>query len=274
MGKNMVSDNFAPNWLPYLTPEGEIIPDVSFLVDCQICRKNLAITHPATGDDFEMFCVLPCGHAFGYECLKLWLEASDYATCPSCRFSLWHRRCNHYITAEPLYLGVENMHRSISESIAGHEGLPPNCESCQSESESESESESSSEDDGDDTDEDDNDGDDFTETARAFFEHQRQMHPGMSSQFGASNFHFNLSGGIIVHQGPPPHLQAMYFPPHPAQIQRRDAIVSGMAAAPRPTGIQRRRRERREGFHLPPSERDAAMEELMTRVAGQHGRIE
>ncbi|KAI0187235.1 hypothetical protein EV127DRAFT_472125 [Xylaria flabelliformis] len=91
--QNEVTDSFAPNWLPYFSSRNGAA-FVHFKVDCQICDKRLAITEPVS-DEVEEFCVLPCGHAFGYNCIVSWVnQQSTNANCPSCRFSLVHS-CGH-----------------------------------------------------------------------------------------------------------------------------------------------------------------------------------
>ncbi|KAI8949492.1 hypothetical protein F4801DRAFT_580317 [Xylaria longipes] len=72
---NSIGDNYAPNWLPYFSLDGDIFCD--FDVECQICNKRLAITELADGEDIEDFCVLPCGHAFGLF-LSVLLRGKDY----------------------------------------------------------------------------------------------------------------------------------------------------------------------------------------------------
>ncbi|KAI0974830.1 hypothetical protein F4678DRAFT_457946 [Xylaria arbuscula] len=127
MAQNMVSDNFAPNWLPYLTPEDVIIPDTSFSVDCQICVKKLAIEceEDFSEEEFEEYRILPCGHTFGLECIELWLKAS-----PSCRFPLWHTSCKHLVDQESLHLEADNTYTVISKCIVGGQGLNPCCDYC------------------------------------------------------------------------------------------------------------------------------------------------
>ncbi|KAI0860455.1 hypothetical protein F4860DRAFT_525301 [Xylaria cubensis] len=91
--QNELTDSFAPNWLPYFSSRNGAA-FVHFKVDCQICDKRLAITEPVS-DEVEEFCVLPCGHAFGYNCIVSWVnQQSTNANCPSCRFSLVHS-CGH-----------------------------------------------------------------------------------------------------------------------------------------------------------------------------------
>ncbi|KAK5631312.1 hypothetical protein RRF57_007026 [Xylaria bambusicola] len=143
MSENCISDNFAPNWLPYFTPdieiegqvipvavqyihyyptlfttpEGNVLPDVIFKVDCQICGKLLAISDREDNEKYEIFTVLPCGHAFGLEDIKEWLLYGSSPTCPSCRAPLWHQNCEHYISLTPLEFGMNNMRTAISKCI-------------------------------------------------------------------------------------------------------------------------------------------------------------
>ncbi|RYC64443.1 hypothetical protein CHU98_g1737 [Xylaria longipes] len=103
---NSIGDNYAPNWLPYFSLDGDIFCD--FDVECQICNKRLAITELADGEDIEDFCVLPCGHAFGYP--------------------LVHSRCGHSFVPKRVELSDgSNMHKAVSECVIAREGLLPEC---------------------------------------------------------------------------------------------------------------------------------------------------
>ncbi|RWA04002.1 hypothetical protein EKO27_g11102 [Xylaria grammica] len=99
---NSITDNFALNWLPYFSPEGDVLPDILFAVECGICGNQLAISQPPDDEDIETFCVLPCGHAFGHQCINSWLGDSY------------------------------NMREAISSCIVGGDGLPSECENCRS----------------------------------------------------------------------------------------------------------------------------------------------
>ncbi|KAI0112148.1 hypothetical protein GGR51DRAFT_557329 [Nemania sp. FL0031] len=131
---NTITDNYAPNWLPFISPEGDILEDVIFDVECQICNKRLAITEPADEDNIESYTVLPCGHVFGHTCIGLWMDASNQgscpSTCPSCRFVLQHSGCNDYVVLKEINSG-SNMWTTISDSIVDEGGLPPVCAFCE-----------------------------------------------------------------------------------------------------------------------------------------------
>ncbi|KAI1740644.1 hypothetical protein F4680DRAFT_418743 [Xylaria scruposa] len=119
--QNEVTDHYAPNWLPYFSSNGDSL--VRFNVECQMCDKCLAISQPT---EAVSFCVLPCGHAFGYKCAVTWINGTS-RTCPTCRFSLVYSGCGHEFTPSKLKLadGI-NMRDAISECI----GLPEKCSSC------------------------------------------------------------------------------------------------------------------------------------------------
>ncbi|KAI1179624.1 hypothetical protein F4777DRAFT_600416 [Nemania sp. FL0916] len=118
MSDNTMSDNYAPNWLPFFSPDGDVLPDVFFGVECQVCNKRLAICEPANNDDVEDFAVLPCGHAFGHECVSQWLRAAGNPNCPSCRDEL-----PIGFIPRPIRLDGSNMKRAIEESLTGAGGL-------------------------------------------------------------------------------------------------------------------------------------------------------
>ncbi|CAJ2511293.1 Uu.00g069180.m01.CDS01 [Anthostomella pinea] len=115
MAENSLVDHYTPNWLDYFSPDGDLLGDVLLQVDCQICDKKLAIIQPPD-DENEAYTVLPCGHAFGYNCIQLWLEGGNNPTCPSCRKSLEHRDCGHLFSPQSF------------EPVDGfnvHQDLPP-----------------------------------------------------------------------------------------------------------------------------------------------------
>ncbi|KAH8157343.1 hypothetical protein CIB48_g10903 [Xylaria polymorpha] len=58
-----ITDNYTPNWLPYLSRKGDLF--AQFDVECGICNKRLAISAPPDEENVEAFCIFPCGHAFG-----------------------------------------------------------------------------------------------------------------------------------------------------------------------------------------------------------------
>ncbi len=281
--ENSISDNFAPNWLPYFSPEGDILPDVVFHVDCQICDKKLAISQPVD-DENEPFVVLPCGHAFGLSCIKTWLRRSPNATCPSCRSPLWYSECEHYITPKPIQLGVDNMREAISKRIVGQDGLPSHCRGCR-ERHARGEGEP-----------------EVSDNNRM----EMEISSGGRSQrveVGANRtLVVDLSGNRppSARQGAPRpgQIQVTYVPaptplrnpfpgpqpPTPDDVvqgrfpprRRRSAVVTGMPNAPDFTGDsadrRRDRRERREAAPGGSDERDPEIDEMIDRVARRIGR--
>ncbi|KAI2631664.1 hypothetical protein GGS21DRAFT_154903 [Xylaria nigripes] len=124
-----VTDDFAPNWRPYLAPEGGFLPDAVFAVNCGICGKKLVLMGEEEGkdrNDFEICTILPCGHALGHDCARTWIEnATGDASCPFCRFKLVHLLCGHRFL--PWLIGPTFL-RNIAES--GGDGMPIVCWDC------------------------------------------------------------------------------------------------------------------------------------------------
>lgn len=123
-----MSDNYAPNWMPYFSPEGNIIPGIPFEVDCPICEDRLAVTEPPD-KGMELLSVLPCGHAFGHKCVSEWVDHAEEPTCPTCRFSLLYSRCEHAFVPQSIQFNHPNLRGAISDSISG--ALPPLCPHCE-----------------------------------------------------------------------------------------------------------------------------------------------
>src|SRR5438094_743583 len=115
-----LSDNFAPNWLPFFSPEGQALSIVEFNVECAICQKRLAITEPADeSSNVEAFSILPCGHSFGQDCIETWLDSgSSNGSCPSCRRSLQFSECGHHLVPRRLEFGRGvDLKRAVEQSI-------------------------------------------------------------------------------------------------------------------------------------------------------------
>jgi len=131
-----LTDNYAPNWLPFYSPEGEIVPGLSIEVECAVCNKDLAVTKRADrhndndNDNCEPFTILPCGHAFGYDCIEHWMSTNEEnASCPSCRKPLTFA-CGHQIQPHELEFGrVRNMKEEIECCIV--QGALPACPDCE-----------------------------------------------------------------------------------------------------------------------------------------------
>ncbi|KAI1108768.1 hypothetical protein F5Y14DRAFT_458950 [Nemania sp. NC0429] len=127
--ENTVSDHYALNWLPFISPEGKVLSDlVNLEVDCAICSKRLAITEPADeAKEIEDFTILPCSHAFCYPCASTWIQRSARSNCPSCRKDLWHRVCTHRIAPRKLQFNSGNLAELIKEIVCE---VPERCEYC------------------------------------------------------------------------------------------------------------------------------------------------
>ncbi|KAI0019771.1 hypothetical protein F4780DRAFT_404536 [Xylariomycetidae sp. FL0641] len=130
MSQNRIDDIYAPNWLPFFSPEGNLVEGVSLHVDCQICGvKELAIVQPPD-DDHEEYVVLPCGHAFGFACVNLWLNGPNgHPSCPACRKPVRHG-CSHGVLRALKPADGFNIHREIPDIAGAAESLPRQCARC------------------------------------------------------------------------------------------------------------------------------------------------
>jgi hypothetical protein len=129
----VLSENFAPNWLPRISSTSDVPSDLTFDVECQICIKKLAIIEPLNDEDVETYTILPCGHVFSYKCAKIWLNSSQNANCPYCRKLSYHSSCRHVVTLRFFQFQPKNggnLQEAISECVAGDDGLPPKCGHC------------------------------------------------------------------------------------------------------------------------------------------------
>ncbi|KAI0970144.1 hypothetical protein F4678DRAFT_462944 [Xylaria arbuscula] len=69
---------------------------------CNICHIRHLRLHPwisgpglAADPEPEPFCVLPCGHYFGFDCMSKWHAL--HLVCPMCRFRLRYLDCGHCV---------------------------------------------------------------------------------------------------------------------------------------------------------------------------------
>ncbi|RWA10867.1 hypothetical protein EKO27_g4241 [Xylaria grammica] len=123
-----IQDNYSPNWVPYFTPEGNLLPGVGLSVECGICNTKLAITNQVD-HHHESFTMLPCGHVFGHECVTKWLTHKP--NCPMCRKSFEHRICHHYADPQEIQGGADfNICRDLPPTMAVGEQLPGFCNKC------------------------------------------------------------------------------------------------------------------------------------------------
>ncbi|KAH9895528.1 hypothetical protein F4778DRAFT_783887 [Xylariomycetidae sp. FL2044] len=130
MSEDNVTDNYVPNWLPYFSPEGDLVGDVCFNVDCSICGDVLAIMQPPD-EGCQTYCILPCGHAFGYTCTTEWMDSKDDPSGPSCRKSLVHAHCGHKYELKELQLRDDgNVHEDAAHILGPDEQIDIRCDAC------------------------------------------------------------------------------------------------------------------------------------------------
>ncbi|CAJ2501154.1 Uu.00g040070.m01.CDS01 [Anthostomella pinea] len=99
-------------------------------VRCAICAEDLAVFWHAN-EHHHAWTYLPCGHIFGYECLRSWFKPSAGGPnpgCPSCRKKMAHRGCGHLVDMEPRQAGDGfNIRSDVAPLLAPGEQLPPRC---------------------------------------------------------------------------------------------------------------------------------------------------
>ncbi|KAI8632196.1 hypothetical protein F5Y19DRAFT_472219 [Xylariaceae sp. FL1651] len=123
MPTSRLDEDYAPNWLPYFSPQGRLVGTVRLDVECSICGQKLAIMQPPDAN-YEAFAVLPCGHVFGHNCIKLWFRQNP--TCPKCRRNVEHRACGHSVVPQRLeYMNGFNIHQDLPPILGENEELPP-----------------------------------------------------------------------------------------------------------------------------------------------------
>jgi len=96
---------------------------------CAICRESRLQICERLGKDTDTTpALLPCGHVFGYKCLKTYLsDLDDNPLCPVCRLDLRYPKCGHAI--EPRALDQENI-RPLPDTIPLGGKIPPHCRDC------------------------------------------------------------------------------------------------------------------------------------------------
>ncbi|KAI1078294.1 hypothetical protein F5B20DRAFT_582520 [Whalleya microplaca] len=92
---------------------------ISINLTCTICSDRMLEMPPhvspigcsADKDFVEKTAVLPCGHIFGFDCLRLWCEHKEEAgamlSCPHCRYPLEYWGCEHPIPIQPYDVSLE-----------------------------------------------------------------------------------------------------------------------------------------------------------------------
>ncbi|KAI0444112.1 hypothetical protein F4803DRAFT_573737 [Xylaria telfairii] len=90
----------------------ELFVDVH--IDCDICQERRlqmpdwldSTSYENEKWNSEPLSVLPCGHFFGYECLRGWMKMNQNEgvtpTCPKCRFPLVYPKCQHALQPRAL----------------------------------------------------------------------------------------------------------------------------------------------------------------------------
>ncbi|KAI3317255.1 hypothetical protein HD806DRAFT_527238 [Xylariaceae sp. AK1471] len=112
--------NQTLEWMGVLSGGGQV------KTKCKLCNLRLSINEPPNGQDVQAFTILPCGHAFGYDCIKTLFQADHSAQCPSCGASAKHRRCGHL----PKFRKMEQKDKNLTFKMVDPDGLPSRCEYC------------------------------------------------------------------------------------------------------------------------------------------------
>ncbi|KAJ3580293.1 hypothetical protein NPX13_g275 [Xylaria arbuscula] len=101
-------------------------------IDCVICReKLLGITNPSLSqlndNEHERYAVLPlCGHAFGYDCLRNWLNTGS-RECPLCRTPT---ECGKYHKLDLTICGIKGDATSQASDIRKIRQALQGCHKC------------------------------------------------------------------------------------------------------------------------------------------------
>ncbi|KAI0594492.1 hypothetical protein F4775DRAFT_573921 [Biscogniauxia sp. FL1348] len=125
--KILLQDHYLPEIIKHFDSQGIPLPHESCSIDCAICREPLAVFQPADEDHHRWTC-LPCGHVFGYNCIRTWFRTSESGpACPSCRQSMVHPFCHHPTHFKALHLKPGfNIHKAMPTSNK----LSPLCRGC------------------------------------------------------------------------------------------------------------------------------------------------
>ncbi|KAI8945996.1 hypothetical protein F4801DRAFT_593716 [Xylaria longipes] len=113
-------NNQTFEWLGILAGGGTID------TKCAICDSRLSLYEPPNNNGVEAFTVLPCGHAFGYECVKFWFQTDDMAKCPTCGVSAKHSGCGHLAKLRKMQQEDKNLNLKMPDN----EPLPSRCDYC------------------------------------------------------------------------------------------------------------------------------------------------
>lgn len=107
-------------------------PKLSFVIGpppellCQLCQVS-RLTFDRRGEELDdtTFTIMPCGHAFGSQCLGRWLDRQS--TCPSCRLRLVYPVCGHLIKPRPLTRDTIHM---VPATVPDEGYIPKLCPRC------------------------------------------------------------------------------------------------------------------------------------------------
>ncbi|KAH8158084.1 hypothetical protein CIB48_g10160 [Xylaria polymorpha] len=113
-------NNQTFEWAGILVSGGEL------KVNCAICKSRLSLHEPPDNKEVEAFTILPCGHAFGYDCIKAWFQMGHPAKCPSCGASAKHSACGHLAKLRKM----QQENKSLTLEMVDRDGLPPSCDDC------------------------------------------------------------------------------------------------------------------------------------------------
>ncbi|KAI1171201.1 hypothetical protein F4777DRAFT_583136 [Nemania sp. FL0916] len=124
-----VEDIYAPSWFSSFDSRGRLNPGAAMKVECQICTKKLAVTK-RPDSKHETFTMLPCGHVFGYKCVKHWLEQADRPNCPQCRTKMVYA-CGCQVRPTEMRGGPSfNPHSKLPPVLLDAGGDLPRCPRC------------------------------------------------------------------------------------------------------------------------------------------------
>jgi hypothetical protein len=105
---------------------GVLVGGGTLKTKCKLCNSRLSIHEPPTGHDVHAFTILPCGHAFGYDCIKTLFQTDHSAACPSCGVSAKHRGCGHLAKL----VKMQQKNKNVTVKMVDDDGLPSLCDYC------------------------------------------------------------------------------------------------------------------------------------------------
>ncbi|GAP90144.1 hypothetical protein SAMD00023353_0204120 [Rosellinia necatrix] len=82
---------------------GIMIVGDRIVASCELCDNELSTHDPASSHDgTEVFTILPCGHCYGYHCLRRELQGDPDPRCPVCGMPAGHGEYGHQVRLEVL----------------------------------------------------------------------------------------------------------------------------------------------------------------------------